>query len=120
MKPLTKDSPGIVIELRREDMDESYEAQFDDAETVAWIRAELASGNEWAWSVANVRVSYHDVLVASDWLGGCSYESEADFRAGGYFTDMVDSCIADINAKRAKVCDCPMSDDDYLLARHLD
>ena len=64
-------------------------SQIDDAETVAWIREELSSGNDAAWFRATVTVSDDDA-EGSDHLGGCSSESFADFMTlGGNLPDMV-------------------------------
>lgn len=67
-------------------------ASGDDAEDrrqEEWIRAQLRSGNEWAWCVAIVTVEFAGV-IERDTLGACSYESEADFKAlGGYYEDMI-------------------------------
>lgn len=63
------------------------------AEDIAWIERELDKGNPWAWCSVTVRAEWCG-LVAEDHLGGCSYESEAEFRApGGYFDDMVSSAL---------------------------
>lgn len=53
----------------------------------------MRAGNEWAWCIAVVRVSYGGI-DATDILGACSYKSEADFRQpGGYFDDMIGEAI---------------------------
>ncbi len=53
-----------------------------DAETNAWIAAELARGNGWAWCCVTV-ATYAGISERSV-LGACSYESEAAFRADQY------------------------------------
>ena len=58
-----------------------------DAEILAWINAELESGNEWAWCQVRV-VARYGAFEGTDYLGGCSYRSEEDFKAGGYYEDM--------------------------------
>lgn len=68
----------------------------EDAETYAWIRDQLARGNDWAWCHVVVTAEY-DGLTASDSLGCCSYESEADFcKPGGYYDDMVSAALDDL------------------------
>lgn len=113
-KTVTRESKGIRIELSCEPEDMRIEGNASaidpvtDAETVASIKAQLAAGNEWAWCTAHVRVTYKGIISADDYLGGCSYGSEADFRDtesdGGYFDNMVDTCLAEINAKLAQLC----------------
>lgn len=69
-----------------------------DQEVYDWIRAELARGNEWAWCAVKVTAEWNG-YQAADYLGGCSYESEADFRApGGYFDDMRKAALDALNA----------------------
>jgi hypothetical protein len=74
-----------------------------DQEVYDWIRAELARGNEWAWCSVKVTAEWNG-YQAADYLGCCSYESEADFRApGGYFDDMRKNALDALNenVKRA-------------------
>jgi hypothetical protein len=64
-----------------------------DAEIVSDIRAQLESGNDWAWCCVRVKVTAYDsegeqITYGDDYLGACSYASEADFRACPYFEDM--------------------------------
>jgi hypothetical protein len=58
----------------------------------------LESGDIYAWFTAKVTVCDEDGNEASDYLGCCSYENEKDFRAGGYFPDMVNECIRQLEA----------------------
>jgi len=62
------------------------------------ILQRLESGDIYAWFTAKVTVRDEEGNEASDYLGCCSYESEKDFRAGGYFQDMVDECIRQLKA----------------------
>ena len=62
------------------------------------ILQRLESGDIYAWFTAKVTVRDEDGNEASDYLGCCSYENEKDFRAGGYFQDMVDECIRQLEA----------------------
>lgn len=41
----------------------------------------------WGWCVAVVTASYKG-QEETTYLGGCSYESADDFKAGGYYSDM--------------------------------
>lgn len=122
MKPLTLKSAGVTLELLCEPeyipIEGNALASGDDAEDAkeyARIRAELESGNDWAWCCAHVRVSYEVAiegqafparLEGNDYLGACSYASEADFKAGGYYDDMVSAALDDLNARRAALCGC--------------
>lgn len=68
-----------------------------------WIQSQLEKGNEWAWCCVRVVGKWND-LVADDYLGCCSYESEKDFRQpGGYFEGMRLNVIEDLNKKVRKI-----------------
>jgi hypothetical protein len=43
--------------------------------------------NEWAWCCIKVTAEYKG-LKECDYLGGCSYDSEEDFKNCGYYEDM--------------------------------
>lgn len=68
-----------TVTLAIESSDISPDEHFDLAADRAWVRDQVARGNEWAWCDATVTVEY-DGLTGRDTLGACSYESEADFR----------------------------------------
>ena len=60
----------------------------------------LESGDVWAWCIVEVRLitrckccgSVKDSF--SDFLGGCSYAGPSEFKAGGYYLDMIKTVIA--------------------------
>ncbi len=82
---------------------DSGDADFD-RETCDKIREDLDSGNVWAWAQVEVKCTYKGILTASDYLGGCSYASEDDFRSDGYFTDMVGACVTELNNQLKELC----------------
>lgn len=64
-----------------------------DREMENWILTRLLDGDEWAWADVEVRATLYTEsvkrLTASTYLGCCTYDNEAAFRADdGYFTDM--------------------------------
>ena len=66
-----------------------------DAEMVAEI-CEASQWNEWAWCCAKVTARYGS-FEGTDYLGGCSYKSAADFMTpGGYYADMVAAALDDL------------------------
>jgi hypothetical protein len=83
MKQL-EDVAEIEIVLHIEDMDPSD--SFDDADTIQHIY-EKARFSMWAWCCVEVKASYLGVSE-SEYLGACSYDGEADFKASGYYDDM--------------------------------
>lgn len=60
--------------------------------------ARLDGGDVWAWASVTVRVRYAG-RMEEDYLGGCSYEDENGFKKGGYYYDMVTSCVDRIMAR---------------------
>ena len=73
-----------------------------DAECNAEIYRQLDSGNEWAWCCVRVVAEWNG-LEGDDFLGCCSYASEADFQSGGYFDDMKESATLELLARIDRV-----------------
>lgn len=67
--------------------DDDFDREVEDK-----IIAELEGGNDWAWCMVRVTARYDgiDNVVGDDYLGCCSYQGEADFKADGYYDDMKD------------------------------
>jgi hypothetical protein len=86
----------VDVEIYKES--EEAPCDFEDEEDVKWVQHELDMGNTWAWCTVRVRVGWNDHETET-WLGACSYQDEAAFKAGGYYDDMVDECVGDL-AKR--------------------
>ena len=102
LRPLTREEVSIRLEAEPEFVpvegnamasgDDVHDRQVEDE-----ILARLEQGDVWAWAAVTVTVSWRP-FSASDHLGCCSYADEDDFRQpGGYFDDMVDQAIAELN-----------------------
>jgi hypothetical protein len=96
----------ITIEVRGcEDAVEGHFAYDTEEENRAAVRAvhELAARNVWGWCDIRV-VATLGAFTGHDTLCACSYASEADFRASGYFADMKSEALADLarNIERAR------------------
>lgn len=59
------------------------------------IKAQLESGNDWAWCCVKVTAKFAG-LEGADYLGACSYNNIADFKAGGYYEDMIDRALDEL------------------------
>lgn len=60
------------------------------------IIADLEAGNEWAWCCVKVTAEWNG-FEGKDYLGGCSYASEDDFKQpGGYYDDMKQQALDDL------------------------
>lgn len=87
-------------EVEPED-DTSFRDEFDDPETVDWIREQLLSGNEYAWCRLEVKCRFEFIddgkggtgwtleETESEYLGGCSYSSRQSLMSDdGYVPQM--------------------------------
>ena len=59
------------------------------------LRERLKRGDDWAWAEVTVTATYGDFTGMAH-LGGCSYDSEEDFRDGGYLEAMEDDAMYDL------------------------
>lgn len=75
--------------------DEALDRKIEDT-----ILERLDGGDVWAWALVEVRCNWES-FEGSDYMGGCSYEDEEDFRefSGGYFEDMKERAYSDMIAK---------------------
>ncbi len=90
-KKLTLADCTVTVEALEED--HSFVGEYDD-EVVEGFRSMVEAHGLWGWSCVRVTVSYGP-LSGVDYLGGCSYESEEDFRADSmYFEDMCETALA--------------------------
>lgn len=84
--------------------DEAPEDHFEDERIVAAIR-----GGDLAWFTARVTVEKHGIVIGSDYLGACAYDSPEDFctgeNRGSYFRDMVREAVTHARQNLAKLCE---------------
>lgn len=89
-----------TFKTRRFTLELAAEPETDD--TFDWVGAEeyipRIERGELVYFVARVRVLLDGRELASDYLGGCCYESAGSFRQDPYFYDMVRSAIKDARA----------------------
>jgi hypothetical protein len=103
IRELTEQEVHFDVECLEESMHprdcmESGDAEMDKADAAEILRR--LETNPWAWCTVKVTASWGGYR-ASDYLGGCSYDSERDFTSGDsdYFADMKASALAGLNAK---------------------
>lgn len=72
----------------------------DDPESERWIAAQLEAGNTWAWCVVTVTATLDDDSETRGLavLGGCSYESRADFERDN-LAQMTEEALDDLWAQ---------------------
>lgn len=92
------------VELTREEADTSYKDAGFDEEALAWVKAQLAAGNDWAWCDVKVTARIFG-LEAETWIGQCSYESRKAFMDGGYYEQLVDEVIAELAKMLENIAD---------------
>jgi hypothetical protein len=105
VRPLTRADVTFVLSCEEEDTPihgNALASGDDEADERAEreIARDLNMGNLWAWCTVIVTARYTQggrTFEASDSLGCCSYESEAAFRADGYFDDMCESALQRLN-----------------------
>lgn len=96
-KLLAKFLSNKSVEVFFEAEENDFAPDFENEADIRRINNEYNSGNIYAWFCAKVTVKYRG-FEADDYLGGCSYESEKDFKENsGYYADMILSCIEQIN-----------------------
>lgn len=94
----------IVLHEEYEDPAGFFASDDDEADRkmVRDIKRRLNLGQPWAWCCVEVRAIVRDglpglgeiVASGSDFLGGCSYRNEADFKhPDGYYPQMVEEAI---------------------------
>jgi len=96
----------VQIEIIVEDETFSAHEQLGECmskEEIDSLLDEARNVNVWKWCMVEVKGTYKG-LTASEYLGGCSYESEEDFKNdSGYYEDMVNAVISDLNKQIAEL-----------------
>ena len=98
-RKLTKEDVEIIVEPLPEDQhpDDCFALDPEDQKQVVDKILADAEWNEWAWCIVKATVRWKG-LEASDYLGGCSYESEEDFvENSGYYEGMVEAALEQLN-----------------------
>lgn len=103
--PITIADPDIVIEVKVSAEELPIEGNaLPPTESEIETRAEekriadaLAGGNAWAWCAITVRVTYREIIWAQAERACCSYQDETEFREDSEYSDMIQSCLVEIN-----------------------
>lgn len=83
----------VALEVEWDNTDPGH--YYEDPDDVASVRERIRNGSMWVWANVTVRVTVHGLSSQSS-LGCCSYDSEADFKQGGYYDDMIDEGVEDL------------------------
>ena len=90
----TEQFEGFTITLDLLDEDHSPDWDFENEEDRADTLRKIDNGSL-LWFVAKVTASKNGIDLATDYLGGCCYESVAEFLTGGYYEDMRSTVVND-------------------------
>ena len=72
--------------------DENFDREVEDE-----LIERVNNGDVWAWASVKVIASIPGIeLEGADYLGGCSYRDEEDFQQGGYYEDMKERALEDL------------------------
>jgi hypothetical protein len=91
----------IVFSVTHEDFapDWDFENEEDKQDTMRRIE-----NGDLVWFVARVQAFKNGVLLGTDYLGGCCYDSYMQFvKDGDYYADMVETAISEARQTIAKL-----------------
>jgi hypothetical protein len=101
-RALTRDEVTFELTIEEDDTlvrgnamasgDDEADRECEDA-----IITRLRGGDLWAWCCVKVTATWRR-WSAADYLGGCSYDGETDFRvSSGHYEDMCHEALARLN-----------------------
>lgn len=101
IRKLTEEDVEFIIECQEEFVPVQGNAMVsgDDAvdkEVEDKIINDFNSGNLWAWCTVRVAAKWKE-FEGDDYLGCCSYNSEEEFKSDGYFKDMKQNALDELN-----------------------
>ena len=91
-EPETIDGFEIVLSIAPETMEPDWDFETEEERQELFERINNGS---LVWFVAKVTASKNGIELASDYLGGCCYESISEFVKDGYYSDMVQNTISE-------------------------
>ncbi len=103
VRDLTEDEVEFSISRVKEDHEPDFESDDKDADERdrREIRRRLDRGDLWAWCCVKVTAKWNG-FEGVDYLGGCSYDGDEDFKKGGYWPDMKHEALAELNRSVAE------------------
>lgn len=103
----TEERDGFLITLAFTPEEDDPRGHFDSGDEAAdqEIFDKIENGT-YLWFCARVTVSKAGVVLGTDYLGGCCYESAADFMVpDGYYPDMIASAMREAKETLEKLKD---------------
>jgi hypothetical protein len=92
----------VQIEISIEPDDTEVATAFEDMSQAQYVFDDIESGNAWAWVLVTVTLTVwmpngQLLLKNEQYLGACNYKDEDDFKAGGYYEDMLAEGLNELN-----------------------
>lgn len=82
--------------------DSSPREHFDDERDIELAEKAWNEGDAWGWGVVKVTGEIEG-LKAHDYLGGCTYDDEAQFLKCDYYKDMQENVICELQKRIEKI-----------------
>jgi len=100
----TEDTQGFHIVCSTTWEDTPPQDMFDaSVEDIGEIHRKIDNGT-YEWFAVRVEAYQQGILLGTDFLGCCLYESQKDFLADAYYEDMVYNAIKEAKSNLAKLC----------------
>lgn len=102
----TEERDGFTIQLavtiEYDEPDWDFESEEQRQDTI-----ERINDGRLAYFIARVSASKNDIKLATDYLGGCCYQSTDDFinEPAGYYQDMVEQVLNEAKSNIQKLCE---------------
>jgi len=101
IRPLTETEVRMSIDAEPEHSTPDFEQEDGSADTelIHQVLKRLEDGNEWAWCVVRVTMSWGEWKGVA-YLGGCSCDSLEEFiENGDYYQDLKKDALSELNAR---------------------
>jgi hypothetical protein len=100
----TEDTQGFHIMFSVAHEDSHPRDMFDDSVTDIEELCRKIDNGVYSWFVARVEAYKHGILLGTDYLGGCLYDSPMQFvKEDSYYSDMVDNAISEAKKNLEKL-----------------
>ena len=96
-----EEKDGLIITLELTQETDAPDWDFESEQERQDLIEQINNGNI-LWFVAKVSAMKQGIVLATDYLGGCCYDSVEDFIKDAYYQDMVDNVIT---AAKQKIID---------------
>lgn len=101
----TEEREGFTIKLYTTWEEAHPDWDFESEEAKQQLLEDINNGNL-EWFIAKVTAEKMGIELATDYIGGCCYESVGEFiRPGDYYTQMIETVISKAKRTLISLCD---------------